>query len=292
MQDAMAQDAGMDGGGDAGMEDAGMPLLGRGTVRATSTEISATNLQLRATASFREASESGSRCTTDSIGACRVTDCPALQTGPDGGIPDGGTDAGTPDFPHAGQIDITGVGVRSVTLQPDGDGSYPPVSEADLLWNDENQQVEFEAEGGDVPAFSDTMQGPLSVTANVPFNSSDIRIKTDEASTISWQGSAVGSVVASLRWSGSQPGRSVTAVCSFTPSENEGRLPVDALSRFADAVGDTGTLTLEGENRMRKTVQDPGEGRWELALITSASAIIPPDNGGSSRRAVVQVTFE
>jgi hypothetical protein len=127
----------------------------------------------RASASFSDTPNTTPGCTTTNVDPCTITVC-------DSNLQGGGADAddgGTLPPPNAGKITITG-GLHSIDLTVDvTTHDYPSVSDTTSLFH-AGDTLTYQAAGGDVPQFQDTVTAPESIGG-----SSKVRITLFQPST-------------------------------------------------------------------------------------------------------------
>jgi hypothetical protein len=100
----------------------------------------------------------GSTCTRATAGSCVVEVCPPppMDLGP---APDM---ASTAQPPNAGTITVSGT-MPSFTLNPGLDGTYTPYINMTMSLFGGGENLTFQATGGDVPAFTQTLLAPAQV---------------------------------------------------------------------------------------------------------------------------------
>ncbi|MCZ7680870.1 MAG: hypothetical protein M5U28_19665 [Sandaracinaceae bacterium] len=114
----------------------------------------------------------------------------------------------------------------TLTLGPDGTGSYAPVA-ADGTLITGGDPIVIRAAGADVPAFTRNHTGPRAIELTEPPLSTLSPLGRDAPLTLRWTGSSDGRVVAAIVQGGLQ------VRCQFDPSAATGAIPIEALSELS-----------------------------------------------------------
>jgi hypothetical protein len=128
-------------------------------------------------AAFHEASTgSGSSCVHTTEGDCMYSQCDSSS-------------AAVTSSPHAGTITVSSADAEfSATLEPDADGSYPPLNASFTNGVFAGQETtQFSAAGATVPAFQHTMTYPLLLLLDAPATADGLlQVPRSQALSLSW----------------------------------------------------------------------------------------------------------
>jgi hypothetical protein len=179
----------------------------------------------RASASFSDTPNTTPGCTTTNVDPCTITVC---DTTLQGGGADAG-DGGTLPPPNAGKITITG-GLHSIDLTVDvTTHDYPSVSDTTSLFH-AGDTLTYQAAGGDVPQFQDTVTAPESIVLSAPPIPLGIvmNFALDNPPQFVWSNGGASKVRITLF----QPSTSISqqVVCEYDASSGVASIPVAALA--------------------------------------------------------------
>jgi hypothetical protein len=218
-------------------------------------------------ASFWTSTGAPSTCSTKEIGPCSVVTCQAAST-PDGGIP---------RPPNAGEIKITG-GTDPFDLTVDGTtGNYSPLAVYKTVFLG-GEQVVFDAAGGDVPKFSDSVTAPKAAVLISPELPRTGALVVDRAHppSFAWT-NGDSQVLLQLGQTSGQLSRVVA--CIFDGAGGTGAVPAEALAHFTAGSGFVSLVS-----RSQKIIQVDN---WNIALLANANVT---DSSGAL--AIGNVTFQ
>jgi hypothetical protein len=173
----------------------------------------------RGSSAFAAFNIGGTLCASHDTNGCRVSSCP--------------TQAATPMPNSAGTITIGG-GAQPVTLMPRANGSYVPFQDSThLIWSG-GQMLTVMATGDVVPAFSQTIVGPdsVSLTSSVP-----ITIDRSRDLTVTWTAATNGEV--EIDFFNLDPGGATdsSASCSFPASAGTATVSSAVLTQISTGKG-------------------------------------------------------
>jgi len=179
----------------------------------------------RASASFSDTPNTTPGCTTTNVDPCTITVC---DTTLQGGGADAG-DGGTLPPPNAGKITITG-GLHSIDLTVDvTTHDYPSVSDTTSLFH-AGDTLTYQAAGGDVPQFQDTVTAPESIVLSAPPIPLGIvmNFALDNPPQFVWSNGGASKVRITLF----QPSTSISqqVLCEYDASSGVASIPVAALA--------------------------------------------------------------
>jgi hypothetical protein len=187
--------------------DSGLPSVPSGRIVAHSGPPSSTS-----------ASFAASGCTASTVSSCLFLDCPPSDM------------ASATQLPNAGTIRVT-TSLVDVVLTPLVDGSYPTKTSPSLLWPSAGAPVMVSGSGGDLAAFSQTLDGPSAVTIVDPLFASGISLSRSADFNIAWTGTTTGLVTVDLTAGNQQ------LECAYLVSGGSGIVPAKALSMLSAGSG-------------------------------------------------------
>jgi hypothetical protein len=163
-----------------------------------------------------ESWESGPRCTSRTLGACRIDVC----------------DRSSVPRRAAGTVGVSS-GVVERTISPI-DTLYPGINEAMRLWED-GASVRLFAQGGEVPGLDETLIGPGPLTVLEPLpTAGEVLVDRAQPLVARWSGGAGASVVVAVGGQNANEDN-LTVQCSFSPSDGVGTVPSSELAELSPA---------------------------------------------------------
>jgi len=163
-------------------------------------------------------------CTTESFGSCVVHTC----TFPPGREPN--ADAAVPVLLSAGVITVSSAG-NSLSGRPDSLSPYAATVNAPFFADD--GRIDFDATGGDVPAFHDHLCGPPRLVFTQPSGpNASVPIDRSQDFTIRWTNGGTSGYLNVSITEGSAATPPVKLECNWDPSSGEGVIPAQALMKL------------------------------------------------------------
>lgn len=236
------------GGGDGGPADGADPDAApppeRRSVNFVLAESGASSVT--SNAEFNREGEPSGTCLVEHIGPCVVEDACMPEAGA---------------LPQAGTITITG-DITSIVMTPSGEGRYPMGSAGGPMWS-AGAAVRFQASGGDVPAFDETVTGAGTITLTEPAIAGSLVIARDQPLHVAWTGGDESSVLIAFVYM--DAGGQGTMRCTYDGVDGQADIPVEALEQLP--AGGSGSFVATGENRRTVRIGDA----FDTRLIARAA---------------------
>jgi hypothetical protein len=230
-----------------------------------------------ATAEFYDANApqpmpQGVSCTEMSAGSCVALSCPISMVDLS---PAPGPDMATTAIPpNAGTITVTGT-MPSFTLNPGLFGLYTPYSNATVSFFGGGETLTFQASGGTVPAFTQTLLAPNQVQLIVPGGAGQIISRASDF-TVMWSGGSgeMQLIVSSLVDAGA------SIVCNVSASAQSMVIASTLLSQLPAGMAFLGVDTSE-----RKSF---AVGQWQIGISASINAVFSGSGGTANANLLLQ----
>ncbi|OGQ77307.1 MAG: hypothetical protein A2289_00095 [Deltaproteobacteria bacterium RIFOXYA12_FULL_58_15] len=237
-----------DGGGPGGQ---GVIYAMSGTFQYVAT-FHTSSLQV----SFGPRRASDPNCSVVDAGACSKTTCVS-----------GGA------RPSAGAIAVTG-GLQTPVASPDSNGIYTVsgLASSQSLFST-GTSLSVTATGADVPAFTESVVTPVSITVSSPtFTTGAITVDTSADLSVAWSGATAGEVLLVAGGTISASSSTVVMYCRYDAVDGSGTVPASILSGFSSV--DTHSVLAVG----LASVNEFTLGNWDVRILAHQVA----DGGGSS----------
>jgi len=208
------------------------------------------NWYLAAMFGRKEPDRVGGTCQYAEYGCCRVADCTLY------------VDVDAMNEVGAGTIEVIGA-AQPVTVEPEPDGQYPPVSGEGQLWEG-GETLALAASGGEAPAFEANLRAPEAITVvePVPHKAGDsVVLSRGKPLSIRWSGATQGTVRASVSQTiaSGTTYHTVSVNCWYEAASGLGVVPAEAMA--AVPAGPDGDFDLRAREEV--TLVESG---WSITL--------------------------